>query len=228
MPMNTAVLFSGGKDSTLALHYAFQRTEVKCLISIISENSESFMFHTPNIKWVKEQAECTGLPLILQKTKGVKEKELKDLEKAILKAKKKFKIQGVVTGALASTYQASRVQKICDSLGLECFNPLWQKNQFELLQELQEKKIKAIVVGVFALGLENFLGKRIDEKFIQDIKPVVEKHKINPAGEGGEFESFVLDAPFFKKKLEIEKSKILEDKQGGKLLQIESLKMVKN
>lgn len=157
--MRSAVLFSGGKDSTLALHYALQSTSVKCLISVISENPESFMFHTPNIKLVKKQAECIGLPLVLQKTKGVKEKELADLETALKKAKQRFGIEAVFTGALASVYQASRVQKICDSLGLNCINPLWQQSQLDVLQELQEKKIRAVIVGVFALGLENFFGE---------------------------------------------------------------------
>ncbi|MDO8647092.1 MAG: diphthine--ammonia ligase [Candidatus Diapherotrites archaeon] len=225
--MKTAVLFSGGKDSTLALDYALRYSKVKCLIGIASENPESFMFHTPSIEFVEKQAECAGLPLILQKTKGVKEKELKDLKAAILKAKKKFKIEGIVTGALASTYQSSRIQAICNSANLECFNPLWQKGQFELLEELQNRKIIAIIGGVFAQGLENFVGKRIDQKFIAEIKPLVEKYSINPAGEGGEFESFVLDAPFFKKKLVIEDCRIVEAGHGSRILKIEKLKVVK-
>lgn len=224
--MKTAVLFSGGKDSTLALDYALRYSKVKCLISIASENPESFMFHTPSIEFVEMQAECIGLPLILQKTKGEKEKELNDLKIAIQKAKKKFGIEGIVTGALASAYQASRVQSICNSLNLECFNPLWQKDQFELLEELQKRKITAIVGGVFAQGLEGFVGKKIDQKFISEIKPLVEKYSINPAGEGGELESFVLDAPFFKKKLIIEDCRIVEAGQGSRLLKIEKLKAV--
>jgi len=225
--LKTAVLFSGGKDSTLALDYALRHTSVKCLVSLLSENPESFMFHTPNISFVKEQAECIGIPLLAQKTKGVKEEELKDLKKALQAAKIKFGIEGAVTGALASVYQASRVQKVCDSLGLECFNPLWQKSQFGLLEELQERKIRAIVAGVFAQGLEGFLGRKIDGRFIKDIMPVVEKYSINPAGEGGEFESFTLDAPFFKKRLEIADSLILDRGDGARVLKIESLKAVK-
>lgn len=225
--LSSAVLFSGGKDSTLALDYALRFTKVKCLVSILSENPESFMFHTPNISLVKEQAKCIGLPLIAQKTKGFKEAELKDLKKALSLAKRKFRIQAVVTGALASAYQASRVQKTCDSLKLECFNPLWQKSQFGLLEELQTRKIRSIIVGVFAQGLEGFLGRKIDSGLIKGIKPLSERLGINPAGEGGEFESFVLDAPFFKKRLEIADSRIVDLKGGARLLSIEKLKAVK-
>ena len=91
------------------------------------------MFHTPSIKKVEQQAKVMEIPLIIQKTKGKKEEELKDLEKAIKKAKNEFNIKAVITGAIASVYQASRIQKICDKLNLKCFNPLWQKNEFKYL-----------------------------------------------------------------------------------------------
>ena len=132
--MKCAVLFSGGKDSTFCAYIAKKyEYEISCLITIISENPESYMFHTPSILKVKKQAEVMNIPLIVQKTKGIKEEELKDLETAIKKAKTEYNIKAVVTGAVESAYQASRVQKICDTLDLECFNPLWQKNQINYL-----------------------------------------------------------------------------------------------
>lgn len=206
--MKLGVLFSGGKDSCYALYSAKkQGYEIRCLISVFSLNKESFMFHTPNIKLVRKQAEVLELPLIVEKTEGRKEEELADLERAIEKAIEKYKIEGIVTGAIASVYQESRIQKICDKLGISCFNPLWQKNQEELLNELVENKFRVIVVGVFALGMKDFLGRIIDKKFISDIKEIEEKYKINIAGEGGEFESFVLDCPMFKRKLKIKNKK---------------------
>ena len=90
--LRSAVLFSGGKDSGLALEYALRYTNVKCLIIMQSKNSESYMFHTPNIEWAKTQAECTGILYIVQITEGEKEKELKDLELAIKKVKTKLKL----------------------------------------------------------------------------------------------------------------------------------------
>ncbi len=204
--MKLAVLFSGGKDSTFAALLAKKEGyEISCLVSLVSENKESYMFHTPSIEKVKNQAEVMGVPLILQKTMGEKEIELKDLKAALLEAKKEFGIEGVVTGAVESVYQASRVQKICQELGLTSFNPLWQKDQFELLEELIKEDFEVIVVGVFAYPFEKeFLGRKIDKKFIEEMKLMEKKYKINPAGEGGEFESFVLNCPLFKKGLEIE------------------------
>jgi len=203
--MKLGVLFSGGKDSTYAAWLAKKEgCELGCLISLDSENKESFMFHTPSISRVVKQAEAMGLPIIVQKTSGVKEKELEDLKVAIKLAIKNYGIEGVVTGAVGSVYQASRVQKICNELNIECFNPLWQKDQLELLKELVKNKFEIILVGVFAYPFdEKWLGKKIDRKFILEMKKLQEKYKINPAGEGGEFESFVLGCPLFEKKLEV-------------------------
>lgn len=203
--MKLGVLFSGGKDSTYATYLAKQQGyEILCLISIVSGNKESFMFHTPSIDKTIKQAEMMGLPLILKDTKGEKEEELVDLEEALLEAIKKYKIKGVVTGAVESVYQASRIQRICNKIGLECFNPLWQKDQIEILEELVKNNFEVIIVGVFAYPFEkSYLGKKIDEKFIKEMKKLKDKWGINPAGEGGEYESFVLNCPLFSKGLNV-------------------------
>jgi diphthine-ammonia ligase len=212
--MKLGVLFSGGKDSTYAIYLAKkQGYEPVCLISLVSENPHSFMFHTPSISATESQARAMNLPIIIQKTKGKKELELHELKDAIKQAKDKYKIDGIVTGAVESVYQASRIQKICNDLGLECFNPLWQKNQIKLLEDLIKDKFKIIITGVFAYPLDNkWLGRPIDKKFIEEIKLLNEKYKINPAGEGGEFESFVLRCPLFKKELKV---KSFEDFKEG-------------
>jgi len=198
------VLFSGGKDSTYAMMKAMKEHEVVCLISVISENPESYMFHTPNIALVKLQAEAIGLPLVIKTTPGVKEEELHDLERAIETAKKKYRIEGIVTGALASVYQASRIQKICDKLGLGCVNPLWGMDQVRLLHEILEAGLEVIISGVFAEPFdESWLGRRLDERAVSELEAMAKKYRINPAGEGGEIETTVLDAPFFSKKLVI-------------------------
>jgi ABC transporter with metal-binding/Fe-S-binding domain ATP-binding protein len=206
MSMKLGVLFSGGKDSAYACWKAMQKEEVACLISVISENPESYMFHTPNIELVKIQADAMELPIIIEVTEGKKEEELEDLRHALHRAKKEYKIEGIVTGALGSVYQATRVQKICDELELWCFNPLWQANQIEHLKEIVDAGFDVIITGVFARPLENFLGKKINHFVIGALADAEEKHKINPAGEGGEIETLVLDGPMFRKKITIKKA----------------------
>ena len=214
--MKVAILFSGGKDSNFALLKAKEYHDVVCLVSLLSENKESYMFQTVNVSLTKLQAEAMGFPLIQKKTKGAKEDELEDLREALIQAKEEYGIEGIVTGALGSIYQASRVQRICNDLKLWCFNPIWLKNQFELLNELIENKFEVIISGVFAEPLnQSFLGKKIDKDFVEKMKVLHDKYSINPAGEGGEIETSVLDSPFFKKKIVVEESKINFEHNSG-------------
>jgi len=200
--MRVGVLFSGGKDSFYALAKAMKYEQIACLISLVSENKHSYMFHTPGQNLLRAQAEAVGLPIVLHPTKGEEEKELEDLRSAIVLAKKKFKIGGVVTGALASTYQASRVQRICNELELWCYNPLWQKDQIVLLHELVEDGFVVAINGVAAEPFdETWLGKKITPDVITRLEELQQSHHINPAGEGGEYETMVLDSPLHKRKL---------------------------
>jgi diphthine-ammonia ligase len=202
--MKLGVLFSGGKDSTLALHKAAEKEEVACLITLVSENKESFMFHTPNIDVTALQAEALGLPLVQKATAGKPEAELKDLEEAIAQAVKAYKIAGVVSGAIESVYQSERIQRICNRLGVRCFNPLWKRNQKALLEEIVAKGFKVIISGVFAYPLgSTWLGKELNTELIGELLRLEKEFGLSPAGEGGEIETTVLDAPLFKKKIEI-------------------------
>jgi ABC transporter with metal-binding/Fe-S-binding domain ATP-binding protein len=214
--MKLGALFSGGKDSTFAIYKARKKDHVVCLISMISENPHSYMFHTPNISLVRMQAEAMGLPLIQAGTKGEKEKELKDLKRAISIAKQEFGLEGIVTGAVASVYQYERIGKMCRELGLECINPLWKREQVQLLEELVKSGFRVIISGVFAYPLgKDWLGREMDRKMIAELAKLQEKYKINPSGEGGEIETTVLDCPLFRKRLKIlESEKVWKGDSG--------------
>ena len=216
--MKLGILFSGGKDSYLAMHLASEDHEISCLLTMKSSNQDSWMFHTPAITWTNLQAESMGIPQIIQETEGIQDDELDDLFTLIKKAKEEFSIQGIVTGALASTYQSTRIQKICNKLNLWCFNPLWQLPQEKLLKKLQTHNISSIITGIAAEPFdESWLGKEIDSSTVNELLLYSKKYRINPAGEGGEIESLVINAPMFSKKLEILSSKIHYSNFSGRL-----------
>ncbi len=201
--MRLGVLFSGGKDSMYSAYLAKkQGHELICLITIISKNPGSYMFQSVSREDIEKQANAMALPVVFQETEGIKEKELKELEKVIKISKEKYQIEGIVTGALASNYQASRIQAICDKLSLICINPLWGKDQLKFLEELVKNKFKVKIVKVAAEGLnDDWVGKIIDKKVIIELNKIYEKYKINVAGEGGEFETYVLNCPLFKEEI---------------------------
>ena len=205
--MRLGVLCSGGKDSLFACHLAMQKEEVACLISVRSRNEESYMFHTPNVHLVPLQAEAAGLPLVSVGTEGIEEAELSDLSRAISLAVERHGIEGVVTGALLSVYQAARVQRICRDLDLWCFNPLWYTDQEAYMERLIGAGFRAVVAGVFSAPFgASWLGRTIDREALAELKQYARRYRITLTGEGGEYETLVLDAPFFTRRIVIEES----------------------
>jgi diphthine-ammonia ligase len=205
--MKLGVLFSGGKDSVFACRLAMERNQVACLITLVSENPDSYMFHTPNIRRTDLQAKALGIPLLTWPTRGIKEAELQDLSDAVAAARERYGVRGVVTGAIESVYQAARVQRICCNQDLWCYNPLWQTNQIDYLRRLLKEDFSIIISGVYAYPFDaSWLGAELTEERIQMLEQLLQKYKINPSGEGGELETFVLDGPFFQKRIEILKA----------------------
>jgi ABC transporter with metal-binding/Fe-S-binding domain ATP-binding protein len=198
--MKVAALFSGGKDSAYAVHYAQQQGyDVTCLLSVVSKNKESYMYHTLNIERVPEQARAMGLKLYQLETEGVKEEEVGDLKVMLEYLKGEEGIEGVVSGALASEYQKTRVERVCHELGLASISPLWHVEPEAYMRMLIAAGFDARIAGVFADGLDKgWVGKRIDEVTLQKLKRL----RIHLAGEGGEYETTVLDGPGFKERLE--------------------------
>jgi diphthine-ammonia ligase len=201
------VLFSGGKDSTYAAWVASKENELACLITLIPKSSMSFMFHFPNIAWTELQAKAMGVPQLTVPTEGVKEEELADLQRALGRAKARFSLKGVYTGALASVYQKARVEKICKKVGLECISPLWGVDPEEHLHRLLRDGFSILVVSVSALGLsEGWLGRALDAQAIEDLVALGKKFRFHIGLEGGEGETFVVDAPLFSQRIEVRSS----------------------
>jgi len=215
--LKIGVVFSGGKDSTRAIYEAQkQGDEVCCLITICPISLDSFMFHYPNIKWTNLQAKAMNIPLIKQQTRGVKEDELRDLKFAIKKAKDKHDIQGIYTGAVASSYQKIRFEKVASELELKCISPLWNLDGEKILRDLEQLDFEVIIVSVAAAGLDSkWLGSYINSESIEKLMHIHNKYDINLSFEGGEAETFVLDCPLFNRKIEILEAERIWEKESG-------------
>ena len=221
------VLWSGGKDSTYAAWLASKKDDLACLITVFPKSRESYMFHFPDLEWTRLQAEAIGVPQFAAPTEGVKEEELRDLEKALVGAKEKFTIEGLYTGALASVYQKTRVERVCKDVGLECVSPLWGVDPESHLRRLVDDGFVAMVVSVSALGLDqSWLGRVLDEEAVDELVALGRKFRFHVGLEGGEGETFVLDCPLFRQRVEVLESAAQWRGDSGHL-QITKARLVK-
>ena len=208
--MKIAALVSGGKDSILAVQKMIEDGHViSCFVCLAPVNKESYMFHSINTDLVRLIAGAAEIPLIYKSTSGVKEEELNEMKDALIEAVSLYGIEGVCSGAVESEYQRSRVQKICDSLHLAAFSPLWKVDPVLLLTEMIDSGMDIRFAAVAADGLDaQWLGKRLDKSALNDLIQLNKTKYVHIAGEGGEFETAVLDASFFKKKINLVRAEI--------------------
>ncbi len=199
--MKVAVPFSGGKDSTYAVYIAQQRGwEVTSLVTIMPLDIDAMLFHTPNIRLASLLSDCLGIPLVSREAEHGESQEL-DALKSVLKG---LEVDALVLGTIASDYQKSRVDGICHDLGLRLFAPFWRRDQATLLDEYITSDFRILITGVAAEGLdESWLGRELDERARKKLLELYKKHGLSPCGEGGEFETLVVDGPNFKKRLRI-------------------------
>ncbi len=202
--MKVSVLFSGGKDSVYAAYLIQQQGwEVQSLMTVLPRTADSYMFHYPNIGWTRLQGEAMGIPVRTVETDAKEEKEIDDVERLM----KDEDVDGFVSGAIASDYQWTRLNGVCHRLGRPLFSPLWRKDQLTLLNDMVHAGFVFLVSGVYAGGLgEKWLGRGIDRAAIAELAALRNTHGINPSGEGGEIETFVLDGPSFSRRIRVDEA----------------------
>jgi len=212
--MKLAALVSGGKDSMLAFHKASENHEIVCNVGVIPENPHSYMFHTHNLHMLDAISSCLNLPVFKIPTKGEKENEVEDLRKNL----GILDVDGIVIGGIESEYQKERFERICSALGIKLIAPLWKCDVLDMMEEVVNK-FEAVIVSVSAMGLdERFIGRKIDEKVLEELKTLNKKYGLHIAGEGGEYETLVLDAPLYRKKIVIKDSKKVWEGSSGYLV----------
>ncbi|MFQ6053173.1 MAG: diphthine--ammonia ligase, partial [Candidatus Bathyarchaeia archaeon] len=160
-------------------------------------------------------AEAVGIDHITAATSGEKERELDDLRRTL----SRLDVEAVVSGAIASTYQRSRVDRICEELGLEHRAPLWGRSGEGLLGEMISAGLVIVVTAVAALGLDRpWLGRVLDAGAVEELKELNRRFGVDICGDGGEMETLVLDAPWFRRRLEITRARSVWDGTRGSYL----------
>lgn len=204
--MSWAALTSGGKDSILSIQKALDSgKDVEYIVTARPENRDSYMFHSANLDAVAAIAKVAGMKYHEIHTQGRKEEELADLEQGLAS----LDVEGIIAGAVASVYQADRVKAITERLGILLFTPLWHMDTEVLLREVAQR-LDSIIIVTAAEGLDQqFLGAHIDDELIQKLKRVAAVHRINLAGEGGEYETLTLNAPFYSRAITYTSSTIV-------------------
>ncbi len=191
--MKVAVLYSGGKDSNFALFWTLTQGFEPVLITVKPEKY-SMMFHHPNIEKTALQASALGIKQHFLETD---DKHWHTKLKALLK---KLSVEGIAAGAIASEYQRRRIERLGEELSIPTYAPLWHK-EGELMQEML-KYFDACIIAVAAEGLgKEWLGKKFSELVRANVP------NIHPFLEGGEGETYVVNAPFFRSKIKIKKWK---------------------
>ncbi len=217
--MKLASLFSGGKDSTYAIHVAKkQGHEVKCLLSVFPKSDESHLLHHPNMKWTKLQSQSMNIPqLTITSNSNETDDELSLIENLLQDAKEQFQIEGLVHGGIKSNFQKEKFENVCSKLHLTLISPLWNTNPEHYMNELIDSKFNFIMTTVSSDGLDDsWLGKIISKSDILSLKHLSEKFGFNLNFEGGEAETFVINCPLFTNSIKINQSQKKWDGYRGR------------
>lgn len=216
--MRFASMLSGGKDSCLAHHVAAQwGWEPACGIVIRPTDPESHMFHVPNLDLAAAQAQALDLPLVEVEAPPGEETEVTILEDAFEAAGDAHGADTIVSGAVASEYQRVRIERAAHRTGIKSHTPLWHKDPVDILDTLIDGGFDVRFSAVAAWGLEEaWLGRRLDRTAREDLVDLEERYRIQPGGEGGEYETVVLDAPMFGQRIKVQEAETTWERDRGR------------
>jgi ABC transporter with metal-binding/Fe-S-binding domain ATP-binding protein len=204
--MKLACLFSGGKDSTYAIHLAQkQGHDVVCLLSIFPKSEDSHLLHHPNLRWTKLQSESMNIPqLTASSNSDDTDDELITMENLLQNAKDQFQIDGLVHGGIKSKFQKEKFETLCLKLNLASIAPLWETEPKKYMNDLLDSDFNFMMMTVSSDGLdEQWLGKLISKSDIEILNNLSGKFGFNLNFEGGEAETFVIDCPLFSNPIKI-------------------------
>jgi len=221
-----ASLFSGGKDSSWALYRALEDGLNVTTLVTVHPGDDSYMYHVPATDLAALAAESIGIDLLevdpgdlgaeaATDSAAQGDAELEPLEAALRELAAEEGLAGVTAGAVESEFQTSRIEAMCERLGIDLYAPLWQRDPVTLAEEMLDAGFEILIVQVAAAGLdESWLGRRLDADALDELVALNERYGVHPLGEGGEFETLVTDGPHMARPIELEWERVWEGSRG--------------
>ena len=192
-------------------------------MTVLITGEDSWMFQIPGTDIVEKQAELAGLNWLSVNSEGIQELEILDLEKKL----HDLNIDGLVSGAIRSDYQKSRIELMCERLGIKSWTPLWHQSSLGHMRGLVSNGFGVMITSVACEGLtEKWIGHILTEDSLIEMEELSERFRFNVDGEGGEYETIVVYGPHFDGLLEISGETSWDGRRGE--LKIDSVSLIKN
>ncbi|MFB6267731.1 MAG: diphthine--ammonia ligase [Halodesulfurarchaeum sp.] len=218
-------LFSGGKDSSWALYRALEEGLPVGRLLTVHPTPDSYLYHVPATDLASLAAESINIPLMeVEETEGTGhdassrgDAELQVLERALadLDTDLAGGLAGVIAGAVESEYQTGRIRSMCERLGVDLYAPLWRRDPVALGESMIAAGFDIRIIQVAAAGLErSWLGRRLDRQALDDLQELSERYGVHVLGEGGEFETLVVDGPHMDRAIRFDADPVWEGNRG--------------
>lgn len=197
---DTAMLWTGGKDSALALDEACASGyRVSCLVTFAPPQPE-FLAHPLAV--IRRQAEAMALPHHLI---TVREPYAEGYEAALRSLREEMGIDCVVTGDIAQVDdQPNWIRERARPIGMQVQTPLWGRSRETLLRQLLARKFRAVFSCVDMRRLDAaWVGRELDDAAVAELQVLERTSGVDPCGENGEYHTLVTDGPQFRHVVEL-------------------------
>jgi len=197
---NAAMLWTGGKDCSLAFYEARRDGyEVRCLVTFAPANP-NFLAHPP--AFIKLQAQALALPHHILSINAPFDKSY---EVALGRLRDEMGIETVITGDIAEVNGSPNwIRERSRPVGMKVHTPLWGRDRLTLLRQLLDKRFCVLFSCVKTNWLgEDWIGRELDETTIANLQIVRERTGLDLCGEEGEYHTLVTDGPYFKCRIAI-------------------------
>ncbi|MBI2854009.1 MAG: diphthine--ammonia ligase [Chloroflexi bacterium] len=194
--------WSGGKDSSLACHQAIkQGYQVTHLLNFRIEDGTRSLTHGLSSNLIGLQSQLSGIQLVSKNTSW--ETYEAQFKSAMLEMRREG-VTGGIFGDIELQPHRDWIERVCADVDIQPVFPLWHKERMVIMRELISSGFESVVVSCKGrvMGPE-WLGRNVNEQFIQDMIELQKTVHIDLCGEEGEYHTFVTAGPLFNQRIKI-------------------------